>query len=274
MGYRRLISFLLLISLITLASCTEKKVADLFEASNNLLASGRYEEAISTYSRIVSEYPSTPYAPKSLYKIGVIKNIFLNQYVEAIDTFKRLLFLYPESDEAIKAQKDIADIYMERLKNYEMAVLEYQRLIKRYKELGINKDKIPDIRYRIGTAYMKMGDLEQARIEFEGILTDHPTTPMAPDIFIAIGDTYFLEGRLDDAIKTYQKVVDDHKEGSYNIEARFKIAVSLEEKGELRAALKRYKELIGIYPNQDVLKLKIKGIRERIRKPRRLRSIL
>ena len=196
---------------------------------------------------------------------GIIEGFYLSRFKEAIDSFSRLILLYPGTDEALRAQRDIADIYMDKLRDYRRAIFEYQRLLEDYR---LPPQKEGEVIYRIGLAYIELGDLEQARVELEDLVKRFPSLAITQKAELAIGDTYYIEGKADKALKVYQRLVEGSR-GSPLPEARFKMALALEEMGRYGEALREYRRLLKEPSLKGLISQRIRGIRERQRRSSR-----
>jgi TolA-binding protein len=96
-----------------------------------------------------------------------------------------------------------------------------------------------------------------------------PDSTLIAEVRYRIAITYTLEGLLPEAAGAYRLVLKDWAESPYALEARFSLATVLEEQEELLEALKILEDLVGVYPNEDVLERKTVQVRERIEKKKK-----
>lgn len=256
-----------LFALIAFFGCAEDPAAEDFARAEKLYEKGRYRDAAEGgkgFRSIATEYPESNLAPKALYRSGTIYSLYLKDYDNAIEDFAYLIYYYPKHELAFDAQADIVKIYMNRLENYGQAIIELRKLIEKYP----NRKGLDQYQYMLAQCFGYKRDFDQARLEYLILLDSYPNTKLKPDIYYNIANTYFVEGsgKIDKAIEYYQKVLDEYPDSPYVLEAKFNIAASLEEKGELEEALKRYEELMGVYENENVLKMRINGVKELMKK--------
>lgn len=98
----------------TVSSQTSNIVKDKFEkAERYYLSYNNYEEAIKQFDQIVTDYPLSEYAPKSLYSMGWIYANELHENDKAIDVYNKLAHEYEDSDYArqIKPKLDLVEKY-------------------------------------------------------------------------------------------------------------------------------------------------------------------
>jgi TolA-binding protein len=234
-----------------------------FQKGQDLVARGKYQRAVGTYRAIHDRHPDHPLAPRALFEAGQVLDLYLKNYPEALFTFLLVEKDYPDSAQARQAQRQLAEIYKYRLRDYPEAVVAYQRIL----DGGVaDGDRI---QYEIADAYFRLGNFEQARIEFEGLLKNWPDSALASEVRYRIAATYALDGDLSAAEKAYRGFLQDRPDDPFAPEAAFGLAEVLEQKDELVAALKILEGLEGRYSSPEVLAKKIDQIKDRISKKKK-----
>ena len=250
------------------AACGEDPVAEKFERAEKELyiasSENDYEDVIAKFRGIYSEHPHTEWAPKALYRSGVVNSLYLKRYEDAVEDFAYLIHYYPNDELAFEAQTNIIDIYTDKIDNYAQAITEITKLIETYPD----NDDIDKYQYKLARCYYSMRDFDQARLEYLILLDDSPRTRLRPQVYYEIANTYFVEGggKLDKAIEYYRKLIDEYPSSELVMEAKFYSAAALEEKGELEEALKAYEELLPVYPNRRLVGLRIEGVKNIMQK--------
>ena len=237
-----------------------------FERAESALSRGEYKKAVELYAEFVALHPESSLAPESIYKKAYVYKNMLGDKQSAMDSYATLLDLYPASEQVFLAREDLAVIHSS-MDEDRLAIAEYAWLIEngpRAKRSGYH--------YEIAMKYVKRNDFDQARIEFEELLKLEPSKDFIPKAYFQIATTYYLEGRLDDAIKGYDVVIGNFTDNPLYVEAKFSKGTALQERGSLKEALKIFKELMGEYPNQELLKIRIEATEERIEKGPRLKK--
>jgi len=248
------------------AGCSPRGDEKAFHQAEDALGRGEYLEAAALYRSFITNYPDSPLAPEGQYKISYIYSRHVRDLKKAMDAYSMLFYLYPESPQAVTAREDRAELFSSR-KEYRKAIADYAWLL----ENG-PPEKNDLYRYNIAMEYIKMNDFRQARIELEELLKNIPSTPLAPQVYYQIATTHYLEGNLEEAVKGYDTVISKFPDNPICIEARLGKATALEEAGSLTEALALLEELKDEYSNTDVVKIRIKSTRERLKKEPRLRK--
>ena len=221
---------------------------------------GAYEQAVDVFMQLFAEQPEFPRAPSALFQVAEIQDLYLEKYTDALLTYLLLERDYPNADEVQEAQLQVAVLYKYRLNDCSQAIVAYQKVLDR------NDQGNEPLQYEIADCYFRLNNFEQARIEFEGLLKNHPESEQAAEVQYRIAVTYALEGKLAEAAGAYRLVMEQWEESPYALEARFGLATVLEEQEKLLEALKLLEGLAGIYPNPEILQRKTTQVRQRIGK--------
>ncbi len=234
-----------------------------YEEAMELMRAGSYDESIGLFSAIHEGRPDSKLAPQALFHRGEILNISLKKYEEALVAYLQLLKEYPNDAMALRSQRRVAEIYKHRLQDNSSAIVAYQNLL----DMGTTEPA--ESQYEIADSYFKLNNFEQARIEFEGFLREHPESPRIAEVTYRIGVCLSIEGELEKSEEVLRRVVESWPEAPYAIEARFALAEVLEEQERLKESLRIFEQLQGIYPNPQALEKKISQVRERIKKKKK-----
>lgn len=248
---------ILLLITFALAGCQSRAASSNFQEAEALLAEGKYMAAIAKYEYVAETWKSSPYAPKSKYRVAYTYNRHLGDEKRATDAYLALYFLYPGSREAVQAREDLAGIYSER-GEHSKAIEEYQWVLE--------KRPAREQRYRhlIAMEYIKLGDTAQARIELKELLALPLGEELATETYFQIANTYYIEGDNKNAIKAYDELILKFPDHRLSLDARLNKARILEEEEELMDALLILRGLEERYPNRDVITNLIKHIEKRL----------
>lgn len=85
----------------------------MLEKGNALILKGDITGAISSYSNLISKYPSQPEAREAMLKMAIAEKSRKNED-KAISTYWNVIETYPASEEAKTAAEDLKVIYAER----------------------------------------------------------------------------------------------------------------------------------------------------------------
>lgn len=253
-----LLTILISVAFTALSGCGPDKAKEHFDAAEKFFGEGNYTGAVGEYSRVVSEYQGSPYAPKSQYRIAVLYDRHLSDRKRAMDAYSTLLFLFPESPEAWLSREDMAGIYS-RAGEHLKAIEEYEKLAK------ANPDESGRIKYLIAIEYFKMNDFRQSRIELMGLLEGDPDPELVRKARHQIAYTYYVEGDTEKAIKAFDSIINDDPVSPMAAEALLGKAKALEEADRLAEALELLEGLIDVYPNKEVVETRINWVKKRIK---------
>lgn len=221
---------------------------------------GHYPEAARLYKKLQRRHPDSPKADEALYRLGQIRQLQLKSYPEAILAFLSLEKDYPHSPLAGEALRQVADLYKHQLLDYPRAIVIYQKLLDR------GTDDADAVKYQIADCYFRLNNFEQARIEFESLLKNHPETSLSAEVHYRLAVNLALEGEGKKAIAAFEQVEERWPESPYAVEARFGRAGVLEDRDDLGGALKLLEGLRGSYPTGEILEQRISQVATRIKK--------
>lgn len=234
-----------------------------FQQALRLLDRQDYVTAVQQLDHFYQKYPGAPQAAEALFQEAETLNLFLKEYHRALLAYLELENDYPASSRVETSRLRVAEIYKYRLRDYNRAIASYQNILD-------NGTANPDrIQYEVADSYFHLNNFEQARIEFESLLSSYPDSPLAVEVRFRIGVVQALDGHPRDAEKTLRALIKDYPDDPFGIEARFSLATLLEERGELKESLQFLEKLKGVYPLPEVLKKKITQVKERIIKKKK-----
>ncbi|MFL1896484.1 outer membrane protein assembly factor BamD [Aquimarina sp. 2-A2] len=221
---------LLLISIITLASCSEyQKVLKSEDASvkytmaEKLYKEEKYKKALRLFEQVVPQYRGKPQAERVMYYYAdtyyQLEDFYLSGY-----QFERFVKSYPKSDKneeaAYKAAKSYyflsprytldqsdTDKAIEKLQGYingfpEGAYLEEANTM--VSELRVKKEKKA---FEIAKKYHHREDYKVAIASFDNFLVDYPGSPFRESVLY-----YKLESQYLLAVGSYQSLVEERLE--------------------------------------------------------------
>ncbi len=234
-----------------------------YERGAALFRSGKYRRAYRKYLHLYEEHPEFHLAPQALLQAAEILQVNLKRDREALLTYLLVQRDYPGHPLEAKALQRAAEIYKYRLAEYDRALTAYQKLLDSSAAGG------DEFQYEIADIYFRQNNFEQARIEFENLLKNHPETPRLAEVLFRVASLYALEGALKEAAFVYQRVVDECADSPFYLEALYGMALVSEERGELQTALNLLEKLQGRYRKPAVLKKRIQQVQERINTKRK-----
>ncbi|MFQ5950180.1 MAG: tetratricopeptide repeat protein [Nitrospiria bacterium] len=215
-----------------------------------------YLGAIHDYEKIIDDYPRSRLVPEAYYWRGVAYFLYLDNTQRAIASFNKSIqgTLSPlDKGRALEAHLYIAEIYEKKLNQPKEAIAAYERVM----EISPDPDQILEIQYKVGEIYFDLGDMAQARVEWDLLVKKDPESRWAPAALYRQGSTYFVVGNCSKAVEIYQTLYTEYPEHEMSLFAKFRTANCLEENQRLTEALQLYKELEGHYPDRELITGKI-----------------
>ena len=249
---------------MTLLACDDQQFDRMVVKADEEWIRGRNQTAIEILKSVLEKVPSGLLAEKIIFRLGEINYFTLNNSSRALYYFQELLRLSPKSPLSYSAQKYIAEIVEFELKDLDQAIIENQKLID---DFNYPKDR-GDYQFRIASIYFKKQESEQALVELEILLENFSESPWAEEAAFRIANILYTANRCGEARKRYDWFVKRFPKSKYISEMDFVMASCLEEEGELNLAYDKFKSLEGSYRYPSLLKLKLEGIEERLRKKR------
>ncbi len=215
-----------------------------------------YIGAIRDYEVVIHTYPQSRIVSEAYYWKGVGSFLYLDDPESAVAALKKVIQLEATrgvSEYDLSAQQYLAEIYDKALNQPTKAILAYEEIM--YK--SHDENQILESRYKIGELYYRMGDMVQARVEWDLLVEKNPTSPWAPAALYRKAGTYFVTGACDDAIAVYQSLYTEYPENENSIYAKFRAANCLEMNHQPTEAMKLYQELVDTYPDPEPIRQKI-----------------
>lgn len=245
-----------------LPSCNDDARDPLIQQAHKEWVEGRTHGAVELFKAVLENNPSGPSTEEALFRLGEINHFSLGNSAQAIMYYQELLQLNKKGLFAYEAQKYIAEIVEFTFKDYEQAVIEYQNLIHRFDKA----EEKGDHQYRIASVYFKMQNYEQALTEWEILLEDYPESQRAEETQFKVVEILYTLERCPDARKRYEEFMEKYPTSKFKDEVEFIMASCLEEEGKLKKAYDRFKLLEEDYLYPAILKTKMEGLKERMKK--------
>mgnify|MGYP000140301395 CR=1 FL=1 len=182
-------------------SSTENQRA-IYRIANIFLTHKYYDDAISYFSEILSQYKDGPYSRNSQYLLGQIY-YYKKEYKKSAG----LLANFIENNTYSKYYNKALFIQGDNLYNQnqtKMALEYYNKALL----LGtsIVKDE-PDLIFNMAEAFLSEGFSEKSRFYYESLLELYPNHSKIPLVNIRLGDYFRDNNQTDSAIQSYYKSV-------------------------------------------------------------------
>ena len=103
------------------------------------------------------------------------------------------------------------------------------------------------------TIYQFNRDFADARLHFQAIVNNHPTSELAPDAVYQIGRGYSQISNFSEAVKWYERVAEQYPDHPINKDALLQLASGYARLGRHRESIARYERYIQNYPGDERL---------------------
>jgi TolA-binding protein len=252
----------------------------LYQAGVALRRTEYYTDAILTWDKLVKEYPRDENSPRALFQASKIR-FDMGKYPEAVAGYEKLARTYPKSDLVEDAKLQVGQSYY-NAGNFLKAAAVYQDYLKQYPD----SDQAAVIGQMLQTAYYQakkspaeiesltksqpksevLGDIyweeaaklynekkyDEAQKNFQKILYEFPSSPLAPQAAFYRGECLFLLERYEPAVGAYDTYLKSYPEDPQRSVAMFHWAVSLFNMKEFVKSAEAFEEFAESFPDDPL----------------------
>jgi soluble lytic murein transglycosylase len=119
---------------------------------------------------------------------------------------------------------------------------------------GINVAILSDSEHlKRATIYQFNRDFADARLHFQAIVNNHPTSGLAPEAVYQIGRGYSQTSDFSEAVKWYERVAGQYRDHPINKDALLQLASGYARLGRHQESVARYERFIQNYPGDERL---------------------
>ncbi len=250
-----------------------------YQYAQALYKSGKTNDAITEFTSIQQNFPTSEYAEVSLYTIGWIY-FQKKEYTQSIAQYNNVIAKYPKTRLEPIIYYSIGDAQFNREK-YDSAIVNYEKVLSQFPSspyvfdavngiqysyvakgnpekavsfLGEFVSKNPGLSYsdqllfKKGEIYYSLRQYDKAKTEYQGFTSSYPNSKLIPDAYYWIGKCAQNLGKNEEAIASYDRVINSFKDSEF-------AAAAVLEMGNIYRAAKNYDAAISIY-NRGINELK------------------
>ena len=103
-------------------------------------------------------------------------------------------------------------------------------------------------RYIMGLAFLNLGRQEEARENFEFVLSNYPGSKLRQELFLGIADSYFLKGEFEKAEQSYNAMLASYPASDYASIAYLRMGQAQRRQGRWKEAEGSFNRIIREYP--------------------------
>ncbi|GIV62373.1 MAG: hypothetical protein KatS3mg044_1239 [Rhodothermaceae bacterium] len=214
----------------------------LYQIGQALSNAGDAFEAITTFRRLLVEYPESPYREEAQYNIAYL--YFLNQdYDRAIEEYQHLIEAYPQDPLTPKAQYSIGDAYF-NAGRLEEAIDAYRQVLLRYPNSPFAADAAAGIQY----ALVALNDEARAEEIIQAFIDEHPDSPVVDELKFRLAEAKFQSGKLEEARLAFLQFIRTTSNEALLPEAYFYLGSIFADRGDTSEAENYFRQLLERYP--------------------------
>lgn len=217
-----------------------------YHRARNLESMGRKFDAYFAYLRLIHEHPEHDSA--ELFEYTAFNQADEIKYIEdAVELGES--YLSKEDNQRYRKETIV------KLVASYFAVERYDRVhalgrifVKEYPEHLYGNNVV----HFMGFAWMRLGQVAEAREALGGYLKNYPDAPLAQSAHYWVGLGDVIEQEFEDAIVHFDNIIENYKGGNFYVEARFRRAVCDFGIGNYDAAETRFNTWVDDYPENHL----------------------
>ena len=188
---------------------------ELYQIGDNDLARKRYDEARTSFKKIVERHANSSWAPLARFLIG--ETYYREgEFEKALKEFDAFMAFYPRHQIADLVQYRLAMSYYDQMKPVEQdqgmtakAIEQLRKLVKEYPEsryatdalakIDICRGRLAQKEVWVATYYFNQGNPSAARQRLELVLKEYPRTLVIPEALYLLAEVNLREGKTEEA---------------------------------------------------------------------------
>lgn len=205
----------------------------------------RRMEAIARFEEFLRKYPNDPtYTPDAMFRLAELYfEKSSDEYLVASKAYEKQLAAFERGE--ISAEPEPPDPH------YEKTIGIYIDLLGRFPSYRL----ADAARYLLGYCYGEQGQIDEALLAFQDLVSKHPDSKFLAEVWTRIGEIYFDRnepGALEKAIEAYAKVR-QFPDSPYYDKALYKIAWTYYRLDRFQEAVSSFIELVEYADTQKKL---------------------
>ncbi len=154
---------------------------------------------------------------------------------KAIQAYQKAMIKYPDYEGIAQAYYELGNFYL--ASNFpSIALQEYKTVSANYSDHPLAKKS----KFNEGRCYVKLDDLEKARVSFLDYAQRYPNESNVDDTYLIIGDLWRKQGNYEKAIENYNYVIKEYHGSDTVIFAHMRLGKAYLEAGDYSLALQTF----------------------------------
>ena len=247
---------LLNILLVLCSSCDfssryHKKIIEAQELLNDL----KYAEAAQEYEKVIESVPNGILKYKLQFQLGEIYSLYLNKPKRAKENYQDIIDNSDDPRWKVKSFEKLAELEFGSFRNFRKSEEYYRKLYSFFPVLE-NQDLY---QYRLGLSLLENKKFIEAKNIFESIFKNENHKQRRRALFY-LGLIEFQQKKWKNSVDYWMDYLRRETNKEHISHTKFMLANSYETMEELDTAYNIYYSLLGEYPNQEVIKSRLKSI--------------
>lgn len=242
--------------LLALPGCGSRAPAAV-RAADALYAEGLWEEAAAAFASMPEE--TGRWRAYGDWRAAAIYRDALHDPVRAEEAFIDCTRQAGGEEWSYACQVDRGDMLRDSGQLRE-AIGAYRRAL----ELRPQGNQAAHCLLETGRAYLQLGEPEQARVEWEELLSRFGGEGIAPSVALEIARSFDMQGDPRGALEAYRAVQERWPEHGVVPLAAFGEGEALEQLGRLEEAAAVFRRALAIHPNPGAVRIKLDAVQERL----------
>lgn len=252
--------------LLFINSCGPSLVEKHMSLAEQYLRQGQYIKAIEEYTRVTNYSKSDPVAIKAHENIANIYRTHLRDPQRAVRAYRGVVLMTSDNVKKKDAMMSIASVYIEDINNPAQAAVEYQQI---YEKLPLTQDEIAKVLILWAESLTEASQFLSAIERYKEFILKFPDHEQIVKARIGLGQGLLAANNIDEAENVFKEIVsvlsNSNEKRSSLGEAYYGLGNVYEYREDYNKALEAYGKSIEWYPNRDVVEMKIRGLRQRLK---------
>jgi tetratricopeptide (TPR) repeat protein len=248
------------------SACGPSLVERQMNLAEQYLRQGHYTKAIEEYTRVANFSKSDPIAIKAHENIANIYRTHLREPQRAVRSYRGIVMMTPDPVKKKDAMLAIASLYIDDINNPAQAAIEYQYI---YEKLPLTQDETAKILLLWADVLTEASQFMTAVERYREFILKFPDHNEIMKARIGLGQGLLAASEIDEAEKVFKEIIEvlsnsDSRRSSLG-EAYYGLGNVFEYREDYNRALEAYGKSLEWYPNRDVVEMKIRGLRQRLK---------
>ncbi len=173
----------------------------MYHCGNIYFRMSKFNEALSSYQRLISEYPQSIFIPGVLYNSGLCF-LEMDKPNEGLLYFRKLTKEFPENDFSTDAYLRSGVIYM-RKKDYQSSISMFKKALR-----VASTENTAELKYYLGESYLKTNNFKSALKSYQEVIDiKNAKNSLIEMSNYRVAEIYLKQEKISEAQKIYKRLL-------------------------------------------------------------------